>query len=140
LLDKYDTRAALALLEKDEDEFLRLFRAWCIPQCPITNIIEELHKIAVFRYLAEFVGARTNFQQHKIDLQHTANYNANICGSVVRINGSKPFGVFDSQEMLAALLKYPLFPAETLYTLDVVKWSTQMMGNLPIGYPNGYLV
>jgi hypothetical protein len=109
LLDKYDSHAALALLEKDEDEFLQHFRSrymditGCLPIHPIAKTqssadqnIAELHKITVFRHLAEFVGARKDIRQHKIDLEHTANYNANICGSVVGINGSKPFGVFDS--------------------------------------------
>ncbi|KAH8653947.1 hypothetical protein BGZ60DRAFT_419026 [Tricladium varicosporioides] len=130
LLDKYDTRAALTLLKKDEDEFLQPFRTHymdisaCLLKRPIANFKAK---------------AKLNFWQHMIDLQYTANYNANICGSFVGISGSKPFGVFNSQEMLDALSKSPLFPAETLYKLDIVKLSAQIMAKLPIGYPDGYL-
>jgi hypothetical protein len=152
--DDYNTPPILALLGKNESELLQGFRilyrqlsayprnsiANCKAGLEAAQIAEAFHKISLLRHLCEFVSRKRDSRQHNIDPQYTATDNANIYGSVVGINGLKPFMIFDSQKILDALSKSPLFPDETLHTLDVVKLSTQMMANLPIGFPNGYLV
>lgn len=151
--DDYDTPAVLALLGKNETELLQGFRSLCrqlsaYPRNSIANceaglgaaqIAAEFHRLSLFRYWLEFFGGKRDRRQHNIDPRYTAIDNANIVSFVVGIKVLKPFGIFDSRKMLDALSKSPLFPDKTIHTLDVVKLSTQMMANLPIGFPNGYL-
>lgn len=51
-----------------------------------------------------------------------------------------PFGTFDSQKMLDALSKSPVFPGDTIRKLDTMKLSAKLMSYLPIGFPDGYLI
>ena len=157
MVDDYDTPVVLEILEKDEDQLLQAL--WdlhtdlsnCLPS-KIANFKArdkfltaaqneaEFHKVSLFRLLLELAGSKRDVLQHKLDLGHPANYNINIYGSMFGISGSKPFGAFDSQKMIGALSKSPVFPGDTICKLDVMKLSAKLMSHLPIGYPDGYLV
>ena len=150
----YDTPAVLELLEKHEDELLQ----------PLWDLYTDLsdylpskiakardgcltaaqngadHKLSLVRFLAEFAGIKRDVRQHKLDLSYSVNYNANIYGSIFGISGSKRFGTFDSQKMLGALSKSPVFRGVTIRKLDIMKLSATLMSQLPIGFPDGYLV
>lgn len=157
MVDDYDTVVVLKLLEKDEDQLLQAF--WDLHTdlsdylpSKITNFKArdgcltaaqneaEFHKLSLFRFLAELAGSKKDVQQHKLDLRYPVNYNTNIYGSILGISGSKRFGTFDSQKMLGALSKSPVFPGDTICKLDVIKFSATLMSQLPIGFPDGYLV
>jgi hypothetical protein len=155
LVDYYDTPLVLDLLGKDEDELLQPF--WDLYSDPSAYLpskiahfkardgllgaqnAAEFHRITLFQLLFELAGSETDVR-HQLDPEYTANYNANIIGSMLGVSGSKPFGTFDSQKVLDALSKSPVFPGDTIHKLDVMKLSAKLMGHLPIGFPDGYLV
>jgi hypothetical protein len=59
---------------------------------------------------------------------------------MLSISGSKPFGTFDSQKILYALSKSPVFSEDAISNLDVMELSAKLMKHVPIGFPAGYLV
>jgi hypothetical protein len=136
LVDDFDTPCVRELLEKDKDKLLHAF--WDLYIVGSLTVPEELHKISLLRSLSEFAGAKTDIRQHRLDLRYTSNYNANIFRSMFGISGSKPFGTFNSQKMLDALSKSPIF--YTIREADFIQWSAKLMNQLPIGFPDGYLV
>ncbi|KAH7374078.1 hypothetical protein BKA64DRAFT_256845 [Cadophora sp. MPI-SDFR-AT-0126] len=151
--DDYNTPDVLALLGKDEADLLQGFRylyrqlsayprnsiANCEAGMESAQIAAEFHRLSLFRCWLEILGGKRDCRQHKIDQRYTAIANANIISSLVGIEVLKPFEIFDPQRMLDALSKSPLFPNNTICTLDVVKMGTQMMTGLPIGFPKEYL-
>jgi hypothetical protein len=157
LVDDYDTPVVHELLEKDEDELLQPL--WdlhtditaCLPgkidnfkardgRLTAAQNEAEFHKLSLLRSLAEFVGIKRDVRQHKLDLRYSVNYNNNIYGSIFGISGSKHFGTFDSQKMIGALSKSPVFHGATMSKSDVMEYSAKLMSQLPIGFPDGYLV
>jgi hypothetical protein len=158
LIDDYDSSPALELLEKNEDELFRGFRdIWTqqsahIPGHSLDLFIAEakrtadysteFHTISLFRLLLEFAtnGEKQDVYQHELNPHYSANYNANIIGSLVFINGPKHFGSFDSQKMFDALSKSSVFLGQTIREQDIIELRTRMIDWLPIGFPDGYLV
>ncbi|KAG9228936.1 hypothetical protein BJ875DRAFT_500347 [Amylocarpus encephaloides] len=153
--EDYDTPVVLALLRKNETELLQGIRSLyqqlsAYPRYSTANwgaelgaaqIAAEFHRLSLFRCCLELLGGKQDPRQHKIDPGYSAIDNANIISSVVGIEVLKPFGGFDdSRKILDALSKSPLFSTQRIDTLDIVKLSTRMMANLPIGFPKGYLV
>ena len=104
------------------------------------QIEAAFHKLSLLRSLAEFAGIKRDVRQYKLDLSYSVNDNNNIYGSIFGISGSKRFGTFDSQKMLSALSKSPVFRGVTIRKLDVMELSAKLMSRLPIGFPDGYLV
>jgi hypothetical protein len=156
LVDDYDTPVVLELLEKDEDELLqplwdlytdlsdylpsKIANSKARDRClTAAQNGAEFHKLSLIRFLAEFAGIKRDVRQHKLDLNCSVNYNHNMLGCIFGISGSTRFGTFDSQKMLSTLSKSPVFPDDITRKLDVIELSTKLM-NLPIGFPDGYLV
>ncbi|KAG0645144.1 hypothetical protein D0Z07_9224 [Hyphodiscus hymeniophilus] len=155
LVNVYNTPLVLNLLRKDEEELLHpLWDIYSDPSAYITNQIPnfslkdelldhlnaaEFHRLSLVRSLAEIAGAKIEVRQYKLDLDYTYSYNHNILGCILGISGSNPFGTFASQKMLDALSKSPVFSGDTIRKLDVVKLSAELMGSLPIGFPDGHL-
>jgi len=100
-------------------------------------IHNAFHRISLFRHLLEWAGGERDVRQHRLDLTHSTNYNANIFGSLVGINGPQLFGSSYSQAMLGVVSKSKVFADRSL---DVVKLSTELMVHLPIGFPDDDLV
>ena len=156
MVDDYDTPVVLELLEKDEDELLQPL--WDLHTdlsdylpSKIANFNArngltaaqreaEFHKLSLIRFLAEYAGLKRDVRQHMLDVGYSVNYNANIYGSIFGISGSKRFGTFDSEKMIGALSKSPVFRGVTIRKLDVMELSAKLMSRLPIGFPDGYLV
>ncbi|KAH8595124.1 hypothetical protein B0O99DRAFT_686979 [Bisporella sp. PMI_857] len=153
LLDDYDTTSALALLGKNEHELLQglwvnltelstyhsdisLANFETRPRSVPNSVI--LHILSLFRYLVEFAGGKMNKRQHRLLPEYTANQNANIYGSAVNTNGSKPFGIFDPEKMRNALSKSLVFP-DDIGIPDIMELRNQMLVYLPMGFPDGYL-
>jgi len=150
LLGSYDSRLALELLAKDEDDLLQpfwkgrrvLFEAASETEASM-KMLEglELHNISLLRCLLEFSGGRVERRQHALDPEHSISDNANLFGLLIGIAGTNPFGSFDSKQMHGALSKSEIFAGDPdISTLDTVEWSMQLMDFLPIGFPEGYLV
>ena len=152
LVDDYDETIALALLAKNAEQLLRGFWDPNSPFWLSSGLGEDfqtspqiqprlqMHIISLFRCLCEMFGVRKDIRQHEIDQSYTADFNVRIYGSVVGTNGSRRFGIFDSQSMLSALGKSPLFQDGTSQQLAVEAWGNKMMAQLRIGYPSGFLV
>jgi hypothetical protein len=157
LVDDYNNPLILELLRKDEDELLQgLWNLHTVLSDHLPNKIgnfnhgsgsltadqnaAEFHRISLLRLLVEFVKGKKDFRQHRTDLGYTLNYNNNIYGSMLGISGSRPFGTFNLQTMIAALSKSPLFANDTLREQDIMELSAQLMTHLPIGIPVGHLV
>jgi hypothetical protein len=154
LVNDYDTPLVLEFLEKDEDQLLQAF--WDLytdlsaylpakiadfaardGSLTAAQNEAEFHKLTLFRFLLELAGGKRDVRQHKLDLSYPTSYNTSIYGSLFGISGSKRFGTFDSQKMLDALSKSPIFPGDAIRKLDVVKLSAELMSHLPIGFPDG---
>jgi hypothetical protein len=157
LADDYDTPHILEILRKDEDELLEAF--WDLhtdfsAYLPTTSFNsnpedgflraafdkEALHKLSLCRKLVETVGGQRDAWQHNLDLGHTFTHNVNVYGSILDMSGSNPFGSFNPQKMLDALSKSPVFSGNAICEQDLLNWSARLMGQLPIGFSDGYLV
>jgi hypothetical protein len=157
LVDDYNTPVVHELLEKDEDELLQPL--WDLHTDITTYLPSKIdnfkardgrltaaqieaafHKLSLLRSLAEFAGIKRDVRQHKLDLSYSVNDNNNIYGSIFGISGSKRFGTFDSEKMIGALSKSPVFRGATIRKPDVMELSAKLMSQLPIGFPDGYLV
>jgi len=150
LLGNYDTRVALELLAKDEDDLLQpfqkghrdLFGAVSESEVPMKMLQgSELHNISLVRCLLEFSGGMVERRQHALDPEYPISDNANLFGLLIGIASTNRFGSFDSKQMHGALSKSEIFAGDPdISTLDTVEWSMQLMDFLPIGFPEGYLV
>ena len=59
---------------------------------------------------------------------------------MLSFSGLKPFSTFALKKMLDALLKSLVFFNDTIYKLDIIKLSTELISRLPIGFADRYLV
>jgi hypothetical protein len=156
LVDDYETPLIFELLEKDEDELLQTL--WDLysdlftypskavnfkaggPLFTAAESAAEFHRITLFRFLIEYAGGKVDMRQHRFDLNFTARGNANIFGSMFGISGSNPFGTFDSQKLLNALSRSPIFPGDTVHQWDLLELNAKLMAHLQIGFPDEHLV
>jgi len=131
LLGSYDSRPALELLAKDEDDLLQpfqnghrdLFMAASETEAPMKMLpCSELHIISLVRCLLEFFGGKVERRQHALDQEYPISDNANLFGLLIGIVGTNRFGSFDSKQMHAALSKSELF-VETQISARWIQWN-----------------
>jgi len=150
LLRSYDSRLALELLAKDEDDLLQpfwkgrrvLFEAASETEASM-KMLEglKLHNISLLRCLLKFSGGRMERRQHALDPEHSISDNVNLFDLLIGIVDTNRFGSFDSKQMHDALSKSEIFAGDPdISTLNTVEWSMQLMNFLPIGFPEGYLI
>jgi hypothetical protein len=140
LVDDYNTPVVHELLEKDEDELLQpLWDLYTDITTYLPSKIDNFkardgrltavafHKLSLLRSLAEFAGIKRDVRQYKLDLSYSVNDNNNIYGSIFGISGSKSFGTFDSEKMIGALSKSPVFRGATIRKPDIMELSAKLM-------------
>jgi hypothetical protein len=156
LVDDYETPLIFELLEKNEDELLQpLWDLYPDRLTYLSKVVDfkaegplftaaesaaECHRITLFRFLIEYAGGKVDKRQHRFDLNFIARGNANIFGSMLGISGSNPFGTFDSQKLLNALSRSPIFPGDTVHQWDLFELNTKLMAHLQFGFPDEHLV
>ena len=150
LLRSYDSRLALELLTKDEDDLLQSF--WKSRKVLFKTVSEietlmkmlkdlKLYNISLLRCLLKFSDDRVKRRQHALDSKHLISNNVNLFDLLIDIVDTNRFGSFDSKQMHDALSKSEIFAEDSdISTLNTVKWSMQLMNFLPIDFPKRYLV
>ncbi len=150
LLRSYDSRLALELLTKDEDDLLQSF--WKSRRVLFETASEiktsmkmledlKLHNISLLRCLLKFSDDRMKRWQHALDSEHSISDNANLFDLLIDIIDTNRFESFDSKQMHDALSKFEIFAEDSdISTLNTVKWSMQLMNFLLINFSKKYLI
>jgi hypothetical protein len=139
LLEDYNTRSAIHLLEKNQDGVLQAFRKDSTDLFKATfakcqNRKAEAQLIGLVRRVFIFAGGLEDVHQLKFDSECTAIDNLNKLGSLVSITGSICFRNFDLQAILSALYKSKAITNGYIDTLDIAELISKLMTLLPIGF------
>lgn len=101
----------------------------------------ERQTTSLFRSLLESSGGRVELRQHDFGVDHTVSQNASLCAKLLGISCTRQFGRFDPKEMQNALSKSKLLAELSKPSApDTVEWKSLMMVQVPIGFPDNYLV
>ena len=101
----------------------------------------EWQTISLFRSVLEFSGGKVDCEPHHFGLNYTTRQNASLCASLLDVSCSRPFGRFDPKEMQGALLKPKILVELSVPNApDIFELSLRMMGLVPVGFPENYLV
>ncbi len=150
LLKSYDSRLALEILTKDEDNLLQSF--WKSRKVLFETASEietsmkmlkdlKLHNISLLWCLLKFSDDRMKRWQHALDSEHSISDNINLFNLLIDIVDTNSFENFDLKQMHDALSKSKIFAEDSdMSTLNTVKWSMQLMNFLFINFSKKYLI
>ena len=150
----YDSYKALESPEKDQADLLQPFqecrtdpfkalseRKASIKVLHCSELQMKLPMISLVRGLFELSGGLVNCRQHALDQGYTFNDNLNLYMILVGVTGTNQYGYFDPEKMHNALLESKVFFKNSdIGTLDMIKWSMQIIKFLPTGFPEGFLI
>ena len=148
--ERYDAPPALDILERDQKDWLQPFRGSCTDLSEVSVAADvpigireesEWQTISLFRTLLESSGGKLGCRQHNFGINYTTRQNASLCANLLGVSCSRQFGRFDPKEMQSAPSKSKLFRAVSKSDIpDTLEWSLRMMAQVPVGFPDNYLV
>ncbi len=150
LLKSYNSRLALKLLTKDEDDLLQSFwknrRVLFETASEIETSMKmledlKLHVISLVQCLLKFSDDRMKRQQHALDQEYSISDNVNLFDLLIDIVDTNRFESFDSKQMHSTLSKFEILTEDSdISTLNTVKWSMQLMKFLFIDFSKKHLI